>query len=128
MDIPLSKFERDESSKVVKEDERSLFSWHVKAACDAAGLTNVQYNTTLLNVFDGEICVDMDAERRNRRANMIFVCAALDTLTGNVITQTRFDDDSMLLSPQEYKRQNKRYAELSLGGDHLCVVSHDTLP
>lgn len=112
--------------KADASDPRERFSWYPRAAVAAAGLASAVFDTTLLNTFEGERCVNMEVEMRLRHANTRFEYAALDTLTGHVVTHTRYIEhpEEHLLRPNEDHRQNQRYAELTASGDNLCVVSH----
>lgn len=115
---------RKAESAIDNNDPRLCFSWYVKAACTAAGLTKATFDTSLLNVFEGERCVDSATELRLRQANMRFEIAALDTHTGHVITHTRHVLDDQILSPAEYRRQAQRYETRGLEGEPLYPASH----
>lgn len=108
---------------------RGLFSWYVQAACRGAGLATAVFDTTLLNAFDGEPCVNLETEIRLRRTNQRFEYTALDTHTGHVVTHTQFiepDGRVCVLSEdsREWRRQFQRYNELDVAGDPLTLVSH----
>jgi hypothetical protein len=86
--FPLSNFHQ--GGIIADDDPRQYFSWYLRAACDAAGLDRASFDTTLLNIFEGERCVDFETEVRLRLPNQRFECATLNTLTGCAITHTRF--------------------------------------
>ena len=83
--FPLSNF--SQGVIFADDDPQQYFSWYLRAACDAAGLDRASFDTTLLNIFEGERCVDFETEVRLRLSNQRFECAAL---AGCVITHTRF--------------------------------------
>lgn len=110
--------------RIEDDDPRMCFSWYVRAACTAAGLAKAVFDVRFLNLFEGERCVDSSIELRLRQANMRFEVAALDTLTGHVVTHTRHANDDNILSPVEFLRQAERYNTLPLAGEPLRPVSH----
>ena len=121
--FPLSNFSR--GSIIADDDPRQYFSWYLRAACDAAGLDRASFDTTLLNIFEGELCVDLETEVRLRLSNQRFECAALDTLTGCVITHTRFvepGDREQLMTSEERDRQIARYNELPACSNFLRLT------
>ena len=122
--FPLSNFRQ--GGIIADDDPRQYFSWYLRAACNTAGLDRALFDTTLLNIFEGERCVDFETEVRLRLSNQRFECAALDTLTGCVITHTRFvepgDVRQRLMTSEEHDRQIARYNELPVCSNFLRLT------
>ena len=95
--------------------QRGLFSWHVLDAVKQAGFHRV--NTVLLNVFEGESCESVEIEMRLREENKRFVCAALDSETGNIVTHTKHA--SCPIPPDWWARERR----LRPGGQALVHAS-----
>lgn len=95
-----------------RDPQRGLFSWHVMDAVRSAGYNCI--NTAMLNAFIGESCDSQEIEMRLRRENQRFVCAALDTETGNIVTHTEHASSPV---PQEWWSRENR---LTPGGQALA--------
>lgn len=112
--------------------EKWSFTWHVKSACEAAldsVLNKVIWNTKLLMRFEGELITDCYTEERVRMKHMNFLVAALDTITGFLVTHTQYTQIETLLTTSVILRQREVYkCDPALGvtflDNKLQVVSH----
>ena len=94
------------------DNKKWSFAWHVKNTCDAAldsVSDNITWNTKLLLRFQGERMKDCDIKEQVRRKNMIFLVAALDTISGNIITHTRHTNIDRILTSDVLIRQRRVY-------------------
>lgn len=102
------------------------FAWHIKNACDIAleGIPNhVVWNTNLLLRFEGEMIETEADEDRVRKKNMNFMVVALDTVTGHLLTHTKYANIGSLLTDDVLSRQLEAYAPWH-NDPKLRVVSH----
>eukprot|EP00639_Heterosigma_akashiwo_P010471 CAMPEP_0206369410 /NCGR_PEP_ID=MMETSP0294-20121207/5285_1 /ASSEMBLY_ACC=CAM_ASM_000327 /TAXON_ID=39354 /ORGANISM="Heterosigma akashiwo, Strain CCMP2393" /LENGTH=541 /DNA_ID=CAMNT_0053816169 /DNA_START=65 /DNA_END=1687 /DNA_ORIENTATION=- len=106
-----------EARNILLNDPRENFSWYIRAACEGAGLKNANFNTELLNAFEGEPCVNAEVEMKLRMANTRFEYVAMDTHTGLVVTHTRYIEtpEEHLLTQEEELRQQQAYGSV-IGG------------
>jgi hypothetical protein len=123
----LSRYHRQRKTEGNGADEREFLSWYVRAACVGAGLAAAVFDTILLNVFEGEICVSVEVEMRLRYLNQRFECAALDLYSGHIVTHTRYienrDGDEAVMTPTEEIRQRQPSGQFCRSGDNLTLMS-----
>ena len=108
------------------------FAWHVRATCEAgldAVSDSVMWDSNLLMRFQGEFITDKTIEERVRRKNMIFLVAALDTITGRLVTHTKYMNIDTLLTAGILRRQRRAYNSIPKVGvffndPKLRAVSH----
>jgi len=122
----VSRYHRQRKTEGNGADEREFLSWYVRAACVGAGLAAAVFDTILLNVFEGEICVSVEVEMRLRYLNQRFECAALDLHSGHIVTHTRYienrDGDEAVMTPTEEIRQRQIYGQFCRSGDNLTLM------
>ena len=109
------------------DKEKWSFAWHVKTACKAAldeVSHKVVWNSHLLMRFEGEMITDTATEEKVRRENMNFIVLALDTVTGHLVTHTKYDDMESLLTMDVYNRQRDVYRHADSISPKLSIVSH----
>ena len=107
------------------DKEKWSFAWHIKNACETAfnEMPNkVVWKTNLLLRFEGEMIKNEADEVRVRKKNMNFMVVALDTITGHLLTHTRYTNMGSLLVEAVLSRQLEAYTKYN--DPKLRVVSH----
>jgi hypothetical protein len=104
------------------------FAWHVRTACklELDEMPNkVVWKTNLLLKFEGEMIKHEADEERVRQKNMNFMIVALDTITGHLVTHTKYTNMGSLLTEPVLSRQQDAYKPCASPTDpKLSIVSH----
>lgn len=99
-----------------EDKEKWSFAWHVQNACEVAldGISidsKVSWNTNLLLRFEGEKIKSMIDEERVRQKHMNFMVVALDTITGQLVTHTKYTNMGSILTEAVLNRQREAYKD-----------------
>ena len=96
-----------------EDKEKWSFAWHIQNACESAldelPIDKVSWNTNLLLRFEGEKIKSMIDEELVRQKNMNFIVVALDTITGQLVTHTKYTNMESILTEAVLNRQREAY-------------------